>query len=75
MVQERADLVEKLDEFLSMAGATPAEIRNLALEVSYIISLGSIFINIRICIMLVHVITIVCDWFPVSVKNSKLQDY
>jgi hypothetical protein len=38
MVQERADLVEKLDEFHNMAGATPAEIRNLALEVSYSVS-------------------------------------
>jgi hypothetical protein len=42
MVQERADLVEKLDEFHNMAGATPAEIRNLALEVSYSVSHGSL---------------------------------
>jgi hypothetical protein len=35
MLLERTDLVEKLEEFHSMAGATPAEIRNLALEVSY----------------------------------------
>jgi hypothetical protein len=59
MVQERADLVEKLDEFHSMAGATPAEIRNLALEVSFSISHGSIFINIGVWIMVVHFITTV----------------
>lgn len=54
MVQERADLVEKLDEFHGMAGATPAEIRNLALEVSYRISHDSIFIIVRVWIMMVH---------------------
>jgi hypothetical protein len=35
VLQERADLIDKLDEFHNVAGATPAEIRNLALEVSY----------------------------------------
>jgi hypothetical protein len=56
MVQERADLVEKLDEFHSMAGATPAEIRNLALEVSYSIGHGSIFSKVRVWIMMAHFI-------------------
>ncbi|XP_021926605.1 laminin subunit beta-1 isoform X2 [Zootermopsis nevadensis] len=32
MILERTDLTDKLDEFHNMAGATPAEIRNLALE-------------------------------------------
>lgn len=54
MVQERADLVEKLDEFHGMAGATPAEIRNLALEVSYRISHSSVFIIVRVWIRMVH---------------------
>jgi hypothetical protein len=35
MIQERTDLLDKLAEFNNMAGATPAEIRNLALEVSH----------------------------------------
>ena len=34
MTLERADLVEKLSEFYNSMGATPTEIRNVALEVS-----------------------------------------
>jgi hypothetical protein len=39
MILERTDLIDKLDEFHNMAGATPAEIRNLALEVSFNLTL------------------------------------
>jgi hypothetical protein len=42
MILERVDLVDKLAEFHGMTGATPAEIRNLALEVSYCLSHESI---------------------------------
>jgi hypothetical protein len=42
MIQERTDLLDKLDEFQKMTGASPAEIRNLALEVSQCLSLESI---------------------------------
>jgi hypothetical protein len=44
MILERTDLIDKLDEFHNMVGATPAEIRNLALEVSF---------NLTVCIIVV----------------------
>lgn len=42
MILERTDLLDKLAEYNDMTGATPAEIRNLALEVSYCLSHESI---------------------------------
>jgi hypothetical protein len=48
MIQERADLLDKLAEFHNMAGATPAEIRNLALEVSHDMSHESIIPEVTV---------------------------
>ena len=42
MIQERTELLEKLTEYHNMVGATPAEIRNLALDVSHCLSYESI---------------------------------
>jgi len=41
MIQERTELLDKLTEFHNMPGATPAEIRKLALEVSHCLSYES----------------------------------
>ena len=41
MVQERTELLDKLAEYHDMTGATPAEIRNLALDVSHCLSYES----------------------------------
>jgi hypothetical protein len=42
MIQERTELLDKLAEFHDMPGATPAEIRKLALEVSHCLSYESV---------------------------------
>jgi hypothetical protein len=42
MMQERSELLDKLAEYHDMTGATPAEIRNLALDVSHCLSYESI---------------------------------
>lgn len=41
IIQERNELFDKLAEYHEMGGATPAEIRNLALEVSHCLSYES----------------------------------
>jgi hypothetical protein len=38
MIQERTELLDKLAEYHAMTGATPAEIRNVALDVSHCLS-------------------------------------
>jgi hypothetical protein len=72
MIQERNDLVDKLDEFDKMTGATPAEIRNLASEVSYCLchdSIPTVESSLWRCFVITVIRTVMMPFHCVSIMG------